>query len=102
MATLAGAGCFWAQGFLTTWSPKYLSSVVELSPEMIGAISTLPWLMGALTLFVLGLVSRCVMRRGVSVRWGLAAVFSITLAVSGFCFFALPSMDGYAAVVTLT
>ena len=53
VATLAGAGCFWAQGFLTTWSPKYLSSVVELSPEMIGMISTLPWLMGAFTLFVL-------------------------------------------------
>lgn len=102
VATLAGAGCFWAQGFLTTWSPKYLSSVVELSPEMIGVISTLPWLMGAFTLFVLGLVSRMVMRRGISVRWGLAALFSITLAVSGFCFAMLPSVTGFAAIIILT
>lgn len=102
VATLAGAGCFWAQGFLTTWSPKYLMSVVELSPEMIGMVSTLPWLMGALTLFALGLVSRFVMRRGISVRWGLAALFSITLAISGFCFAMLPSVTGYTAVVLLT
>lgn len=102
VATLAGAGCFWAQGFLTTWSPKYLSSVVELSPEMIGMISTLPWLMGAFTLFILGLMSRIVMRRGISVRWGLAALFSITLAISGFCFAMLPSVTGYTAVTMLT
>lgn len=102
VATLAGAGCFWAQGFLTTWSPKYLSSVVELSPEMIGMISTLPWLMGAFTLFILGLMSRMVMRRGISVRWGLAALFSITLAISGFCFAMLPSVTGYTAVTMLT
>lgn len=102
VATLAGAGCFWAQGFLTTWSPKYLSSVVELSPEMIGVISTLPWLMGAFTLFILGLMSRMVMRRGISVRWGLAALFSITLAISGFCFAMLPSVTGYTAVTMLT
>lgn len=102
VATLAGAGCFWAQGFLTTWSPKYLSSVVELSPEMIGMISTLPWLMGAFTLFILGLVSRVVMRRGISVRWGLAALFSVTLAISGFCFAMLPSVTGYTAVAMLT
>lgn len=102
VATLAGAGCFWAQGFLTTWSPKYLTSVVELSPEMIGMVSTLPWLMGALTLFILGLVSRFVMRRGISVRWGLAALFSVTLAISGFCFAMLPSVTGYTAVVLLT
>lgn len=102
IATLSGAGCFWAQGFLTTWSPKYLRSVVELSPEMIGMISTLPWLMGAFTLFFLGLVSRMVMRKGISVRWGLAALYSVTLIVSGFCFARLPSMSGYGAVVVLT
>lgn len=102
VATFAGAGCFWAQGFLTTWSPKYLRSVVELSPEMIGLISTLPWLMGAMTLFLLGWVSRFVMRRGISVRWGLASLFSVTLALSGFFFALLPSVTGYTAVLCLT
>lgn len=102
VATFAGAGCFWAQGFLTTWSPKYLKSVVELSPEMIGLISTLPWLMGAMTLFLLGWVSRFVMRRGISVRWGLASLFSVTLALSGFFFALLPSVTGYTAVLCLT
>lgn len=102
VATLAGAGCFWAQGFLTTWSPRYLTSVVALSPEWIGLVSTLPWLMGAAALFVLGVLSRRAMRRGVSVRWALGAMFGATLAASGLAFLALPWLDGYVAVAVLT
>jgi sugar phosphate permease len=101
-AVLAGAGCFWAQGFLTTWSPKYLGSVVALSPEMIGLVSTFPWVIGALALLVLGFTSRYLMRRGVTVRWALGALFGGTLLVSGICFTVLPHLHGYGAVTALT
>lgn len=101
-AVLAGAGCFWAQGFLTTWSPKYLGSVVALSPEMIGLVSTFPWVIGALALLVLGYASRLLMRRGVTVRWAMGALFGATLLVSGICFTVLPHLNGYAAVTALT
>lgn len=99
---LAGAGCFWAQGFLTTWSPKYLASVVALSPEMIGLDSTFPWIVGALTLLVLGFASRVLMKRGVTVRWALGSLFGAALLVSGICLVALPFLQGYAAVSVLT
>ncbi|MFL4472832.1 MFS transporter [Paeniglutamicibacter sp. MACA_103] len=101
-AVLAGAGCFWAQGFLTTWSPKYLGSVVALSPEMIGLVSTFPWVIGALALLVLGFTSRYLMRRGVTVRWAMGALFGAALLVSGICFTVLPHLHGYAAVTVLT
>ncbi|MCV9993071.1 MFS transporter [Paeniglutamicibacter sp. ZC-3] len=101
-AVLAGAGCFWAQGFLTTWSPKYLGSVVALSPEMIGLVSTFPWVIGALALLVLGYTSRYLMRRGVTVRWAMGALFGASLLVSGICFTVLPHLHGYAAVTALT
>lgn len=101
-AVLAGAGCFWAQGFLTTWSPKYLGSVVALSPEMIGLVSTFPWIIGALTLLVLGFTSRYLMRRGVTVRWAMGALFGASLLFSGICFTVLPHLHGYAAVTALT
>lgn len=101
-AVLAGAGCFWAQGFLTTWSPKYLGSVVALSPEMIGLVSTFPWVIGALALLVLGFTSRYLMRRGVTVRWAMGALFGASLLVSGICFTVLPHLHGYAAVTALT
>lgn len=101
-AVLAGAGCFWAQGFLTTWSPKYLASVMQLSPEMVGLFSTFPWVLGALTLLALGYTSRFLMRRGVTVRWALAALFGAALLCSGLCFLILPRVDGYLAVVFLT
>lgn len=102
VAVLAGAGCFWAQGFLTTWSPKYLSAVVELSPEAIGLVSTFPWVIGALALLVLGYASRFLMRRGVTVRWALGALFGATLLISGLCFLVLPRVEGPAAVAVLT
>lgn len=101
-AVLAGAGCFWAQGFLTTWSPKYLTAVVELSPEMIGLVSTFPWVVGAMALLVLGFASRYLMKRGVTVRWALGALFGATLLVSGVCFTVLPYLSGYSAVTMLT
>ncbi|MGH3653086.1 MFS transporter [Glutamicibacter sp.] len=101
-AVLAGAGCFWAQGFLTTWSPKYLGSVVALTPEMIGLVSTFPWVIGAIALLVLGFGSRYLMKRGVTVRWALGALFGATLLISGICFSILPFLSGYAAVAMLT
>ncbi|WP_139004107.1 MFS transporter [Arthrobacter crystallopoietes] len=101
-AVLAGAGCFWAQGFLTTWSPKYLASVVSLSPEMIGLVSTFPWVFGAVALLVLGYGSRFLMRKGVTVRWALGALFGATLLCSGVCFLLLPHLGGAAAVIAVT
>ncbi|HEN8797498.1 MFS transporter [Pseudomonas sp. CM25] len=101
IATLAGAGCFWAQGFLTTWSPRYLGAVVSLSPEMVGLVSTFPWLFGALTLGVLGYASRVMMRRGVSVYLSLGASFGLVLLLSGVCFLVLPHLQGYSAVTML-
>lgn len=102
ISVLAGAGCFWTQGFLTTWSPRYLSSVVDLSPESIGLVSTFPWVVGALALLVLGYASRYLMRRGVTVRWALGALFGVSLLISGISFLVLPSTSGVFSVILVT
>lgn len=102
ISVLAGAGCFWTQGFLTTWSPRYLSAVVDLSPESIGLVSTFPWVIGALALLVLGYASRYLMRRGVTVRWALGALFGVSLLISGVSFLILPATTGALSVVLVT
>ncbi|GAA3677660.1 hypothetical protein GCM10023081_14920 [Arthrobacter ginkgonis] len=102
IAVLAGAGCFWAQGFLTTWAPQYLAAAVELPPGAIGLVSTFPWVLGALALLALGYASRFLMRRGVTVRWALGALFGATLLASGVCFLVLPAVDGVVAVGVMT
>ena len=102
IAVLAGAGCFWAQGFLTTWAPQYLAAAVELPPGAIGLVSTFPWVLGALALLALGYASRFLMRRGKTVRWALGALFGATLLVSGVCFLVLPAVDGVVAVGVMT
>ncbi|HWC24587.1 MAG TPA: MFS transporter [Flexivirga sp.] len=101
VAVLTGAGCFWAMAFLTTWAPKYLQTVVHTSPEMVGVIFTLPWIVGALTLLGLGYVSRRLMRSGVTVRWAIGATYSTALLCSGICFLVLPHVSGYTVVAVL-
>lgn len=102
VGTLAGAGCFWAQGFLTTWAVKYLGGILTLGPEMVGLVSILPWVLGALTLMSLGYASRFLMQRGVTVRWALGALFGATLLISGVCFLLLTRTGGVLAVTLLT
>ncbi|MCE3551228.1 MFS transporter [Pseudonocardia sp. RS11V-5] len=101
-AVLGGFGNFWTQGFLTTWSPQYLSGVVGLSLGQVGVVSTLPWLFGAGLLLGLGMLGRTLMRRGASVRSGIAVPFGVAAAVAGVSFLLLPATDGALAVVLLT
>lgn len=57
VAVFAGFTNFWTQGFLRTWSPKYLAGVVNLSPEMVGLFFTFPWIFGSVVLLGLGVVA---------------------------------------------
>lgn len=42
------------------------------------------------------------MRRGVTVRWALGALFGVSLLIAGLSFLLLPSSTGVASVVLLT
>lgn len=102
VSVFAGFTNFWTQGFLTTWSPKYLTGVVSLSPELVAMFSTFPWLFGALVLLGLGILGRRLMRRGHSVHKAIGVPFGASLVVAGLCFLLLPATTGVASVVLLT
>ena len=102
IAVFAGFTNFWTQGFLTTWSPKYLAGVVNLSPELVALFFTFPWLFGAAVLLGLGVLGRRMMRKGHSVHQAIGIPFGISLALAGVCFLLLPATSGTASVVLLT
>jgi MFS family permease len=102
VAVFAGFTNFWTQGFLTTWSPKYLAGVVSLAPETVALFTTFPWVFGALTLLGLGFLGRALMRRGHSVRTAIAIPFGACLTVAGLSFVLLPATSGTASVLLLT
>ncbi|WP_426990397.1 MFS transporter [Pseudarthrobacter sp. Y6] len=102
IAVFAGFTNFWTQGFLTTWSPKYLAGAVNLSPELVALFFTFPWLFGAAVLLGLGVLGRHLMRRGQSVHKAIGIPFGISLAVAGICFLLLPATTGLASVALLT
>jgi len=102
VATLAGFGCFWAQGAMTTWLPRYIGDVLAVAPEKVGMVYALPWTFGTLLLLLLGFLGRKLMRRGVCARWAVAALFGLALAISGLCLLALPHLSGMRAMAAMT
>ncbi|MGI5127824.1 MFS transporter [Pseudonocardia sp. CA-107938] len=101
-AVIGGFGNFWTQGFLTTWSPQYLTGVVGLSLAQVGVVSTLPWLFGAGLLLGLGVLGRRRMLGGGSVRAAIAVPFGVAAAVAAAAFLLLPATSGALAVALLT
>ncbi|WP_232666560.1 MFS transporter [Pseudonocardia sp. TRM90224] len=101
-AVIGGFGNFWTQGFLTTWSPQYLTGVIGLSLSEVGVVSTLPWLFGAGLLLGLGVLGRRLMLGGGSVRSAIAVPFGVAAAVAAAAFLLLPATSGALAVVLLT
>lgn len=100
-AVLAAFAEFWVQGFLTTWFPKYLGTVVGLSAGAVGVGTTLPWVFGSLVLIVLGILGRRAMRRGASVTGAMTLPFSLCLVGSGLCFLLVPMTGGFLALALL-
>ncbi|MFW3168779.1 MFS transporter [Geodermatophilus sp. CPCC 206100] len=102
VAVLAGASNFWTQGFLTTWFPKYLGSVIGLTPGEVGWATTFPWVFGAALLLGLGFLGRQRMRGGSTVRASIVLPFSVALVIAGACFLLAPMTGGLVTVALLT
>ncbi|MGP6174138.1 MFS transporter [Corynebacterium sp. A21] len=103
IAALFGAASnFWVQGFLTTWLPQYLGTVVGLSLPQVGLYTTFPWVLGALVLLVLGGIGHRMMTRGKSAHLAIAVPFGLSTAVAGLAFLLTPIVPSSLTVVLLS
>ncbi|ROZ89071.1 MFS transporter [Gordonia sp. OPL2] len=100
-AVIGGASNFWVQGFLTTWLPQYLGTVVGLSLGEVGAVTTVPWVIGALVLLALGALGHRLLRRGRTAHVAIAVPFGCAAVLAGFCFIAIQATSGVTAVALL-
>lgn len=100
-AVIGGASNFWVQGFLTTWLPQYLGTVVGLSLGEVGAMTTVPWVVGALVLLGLGALGHRMMRRGSSAHLAIAVPFGCAAVLAGLCFITIQATSGITAVALL-
>lgn len=101
VALLGGASNFWVQGFLTTWLPQYLNTVIGLSLAEVGVYTTFPWVLGALVLLVLGWFGQRLLKRGRSAHVAIAVPFGLSTAVAGLAFLLVPVAPGALAVPLL-
>lgn len=101
-AFLAGLGCFWSLGFLTTWAPKYIAALGSFSPEVIATVSSLPWILGAISLAGAGYISRLLMRKNATVHVSLGVIFGVLVLVSGIAFYLIPLLSGWICILLIT
>ena len=102
IAALIGASSnFFVQGFLTTWLPQYLSTVVGLSLPQIGVVTTFPWFIGALVLLILGGIGHRLMLRGATARAAIASLFGLSTLFSGVFFLLVTVTSGSISVLFL-
>lgn len=101
-ALIGGISNFWVQGFLTTWLPQYLGTVLGLSLPEVGIYTTFPWLLGAVVLLILGWAGHRMMQRGRNAHLGIAVPFGLSTALSGVAFLLVPASSGALSVILLT
>ena len=101
-AFLAGLGCFWSLGFLTTWAPKYIAALGSFSPEVIATVSSLPWILGAISLAVAGFISRLLMKKQATVHVSLGVTFGLLVLISGISFYLIPLLSGWICILLIT
>lgn len=100
-AVIGGASNFWVQGFLTTWLPQYLGTVVGLSLPQVGTVTTIPWVIGAVVLLALGAFGHRLLQRGHTAHRAIAVPFGCAAMVAGLCFLLVQATSGSVAVALL-
>ncbi|WP_241387651.1 MFS transporter [Rhodococcus sp. CH91] len=100
-AVIGGGSNFWVQGFVTTWLPQYLGTVVGLSLPRVGTVTTIPWILGALVLLFLGFLGHRLMQKGYNAHRSIAIPFGVAALLAGVCFILVQTVSGVAAVALL-
>ncbi|MGX6509046.1 MFS transporter [Rhodococcus sp. SJ-2] len=100
-AVIGGGSNFWVQGFVTTWLPQYLGTVVGLSLPQVGTVTTIPWILGAIVLLFLGFLGHRLMQKGFDSHRSIAIPFGIAALVAGVCFILVQTASGVFAVALL-
>ncbi|BAU96753.1 major facilitator superfamily permease [Corynebacterium suranareeae] len=101
VALIGAASNFFVQGFLTTWLPQYLETVIGLPLPQVGAVTTFPWIIGAVVLLMLGAIGDRMMRRGATARASIAALFGLSTLVAGISFLLVTVTSGTVSVAFL-
>lgn len=101
-AVIGGGANFLTQGFVTTWLPQYLGTVVGLSLPQVGVVTTFPWILGVLVLLLLGLIGHRLMQRGHTAHAAIAVPFGLSATLAGISFLLVQTTSGAPAVALLT
>lgn len=104
LASVAGAfAAYWSVAVLVAWVPPYLSRVLGYDAQTTGSVVVLPWALGAVSIIGVGLLTKTLLRRGVSSRWARGALGGACLVVAGAAMLGISVVQAdWARIVLLT
>lgn len=104
LASVAGAfAAYWAVTILVAWVPPYLSKVLGFDAQTTGTTVVLPWAAGALFIVGSGLLTKRLLRRGISSRWARGVLGGGCLVAAGAAMLGIAVVQAdWARIVLLT
>ncbi|MDQ4115374.1 MAG: MFS transporter [Actinomycetota bacterium] len=104
LASVAGAfAAYWAVTILVAWVPPYLSKVLGYDAQTTGTMVVLPWAAGALCIVGSGLVTKRLLRRGISSRWARGVLGGGCVVVAGVAMLGIAVVQAdWARIMLLT
>jgi len=100
-SVLACFGAYWALSLGLTWFTPFVVKALGYSQASAGWISTLPWVMGAVTVMLAGWMSQRLVARGVPTRISRAVLGSVPMIVGGLLVLLVPMVSGSALKIAL-
>jgi MFS family permease len=98
---LACFGAYWALSLGLTWFTPFVVKALGFPQSSAGLIASLPWVMGASTVLLSGLVSQVMVSRGVSTRIARGMLGAVPLIAGGVLIGFLPLVAGAGAKIAL-
>lgn len=101
--TLACFGAYWSLSQGLTWFTPFAVKGLGFSQQTAGWLSTLPWVVGAITVLSAGVISQALVARGVSTRMARAVLGTVPMIAGGGLLLLLPfSGGGMPEIMLLT
>lgn len=100
-SVLAAFAAYWSVSVLVAWVPPYLTTVLGYDAQATGSLVVLPWAASGLAMIGGGLLTRTLLRRGVSSRWARGVLGGSFVVGAGVALLAMAAVEASWAKIAL-
>lgn len=98
---IACFGAYWSLSLGLTWATPFMVTGLGYSQTIAGWLSTLPWVIGAITVISSGVISQMLVARGISTRLARGVLGTLPMILGGCLLLLMPYAGGGATEIAL-